>query len=62
MILQRPDEIIIAAAKVGGIYANKTYPADLRYENLQIQNNLIHMAHINNVQKLIGWNWNRRDN
>ena len=53
MILQRPDEIIIAAAKVGGIYANNTYPADFIYENLQIQNNLIHMAHINNVQKLL---------
>ncbi|MDC6451819.1 GDP-L-fucose synthase [Alphaproteobacteria bacterium] len=53
MILERPDEVIIAAAKVGGIYANQTYPADFIYENLQIQTNIIHMSHIHNVQKLL---------
>ena len=49
----RPDEIILAAAKVGGIHANNTYPAEFIYQNLQIQNNVIHAAHINNVQKLL---------
>ena len=53
MNLERPDEVIIAAAKVGGIHANNSYPADFIYENLQIQTNIIHMAHINNVQKLL---------
>ena len=53
MNLERPDEVIIAAAKVGGIHANNAYPADFIYENLQIQTNIIHMAHINNVQKLL---------
>ncbi len=50
---EKPDEIIIAAAKVGGILANKTLPAEFIYQNLQIQNNLIHSAHLNNVQKLL---------
>ena len=49
----RPDEIILAAAKVGGIHANNTYPAEFIYQNLQIQNNVIHAAHINDVQKLL---------
>lgn len=53
MKLVKPDEVILAAAKVGGIYANNTYPADFIYQNLQIQNNVIHYAHINNVQKLL---------
>ena len=43
---ERPDEIIIAAAKVGGIYANNKYPAEFIYQNLQIQNNVIHSAHL----------------
>lgn len=47
------DEIIIAAAKVGGIYANNTYPAEFIYQNLQIQNNIIHAAHLNEVNKLL---------
>ena len=50
---EKPDEVILAAAKVGGIHANNTYPADFIYENLQIQNNTIHASHINNVQKLL---------
>lgn len=49
----KPDEIIIAAAKVGGIHANNTYPAEFIYQNLQIQNNVIHSAHINDVQKIL---------
>ena len=50
---EKPDEVILAAAKVGGIHANNTYPAEFIYENLQIQNNVIHAAHINDVQKLL---------
>ena len=50
---ERPDEVIIAAAKVGGIHANSTYPADFIYQNLQIQINLIHYSHIQNVEKLL---------
>ena len=53
MQAEKPDEIILAAAKVGGIYANNTYPAEFIYQNLQIQNNVIHAAHINDVQKLL---------
>ena len=50
---EKPDEVILAAAKVGGIYANNTYPAEFIYENLQIQNNIIHASHMNDVQKLL---------
>jgi nucleoside-diphosphate-sugar epimerase len=50
---EKPDEVILAAAKVGGIHANNTYPAEYIYQNLQIQNNVIHAAHLNNVQKLL---------
>ena len=53
MELEKPDEVILAAAKVGGIQANNTYPAHFIYENLQIQNNVIHAAHVNDVQKLL---------
>ena len=53
MTIAKPDEVILAAAKVGGIYANNTYPAEFIYQNLQIQNNVIHAAHINDVQKLL---------
>lgn len=49
----KPDEIILAAAKVGGIYANNAYPAEFIYQNLQIQNNVINAAHLNDVQKLL---------
>ena len=42
---ERPDEVIIAAAKVGGIQANNTFPADFIYQNLQIQTNVIYAAH-----------------
>jgi len=50
---EKPAEVIIAAAKVGGIYANSTFPADFIYENLQIQNNIIHSAHISDIQKIL---------
>lgn len=47
------DQVYLAAAKVGGIVANNTYPAQFIYENLTIQNNIIHAAHENNVQHLL---------
>lgn len=50
---EKPEEIILAAAKVGGIHSNNNYPAEFIYQNLQIQNNVIHAAHINDVQKLL---------
>jgi len=50
---ENPDQIYLAAAKVGGIYANNTYPADFIYNNLMIQANIIHAAHQNNIQKLL---------
>ena len=50
---EKPDEVILAAAKVGGIHANNTYPAEFIYQNLQIQNNVINAAHQNDVQKLL---------
>lgn len=50
---QQIDEVYLAAAKVGGIYANNAYPADFIYENLMIEANIIHSAHKNNVQKLL---------
>ena len=53
MYAKKPDEIILAAAKVGGIHANNTYPAEFIYENLQVQNNVIHAAHLNDVEKLL---------
>ena len=45
--------VYIAAAKVGGIYANNTFPAEFIYQNLMIQCNLIHSAHLSGVQKLL---------
>ena len=49
----RPETVILAAAKVGGIYANNTYRADFIYNNLQIQNNIIHFSHVFGVKKLL---------
>ena len=49
----KPDVIVIAAAKVGGIHANNTYPADFIYQNLMIACNLIHAAHQTDVEKLL---------
>lgn len=48
----KPDIVILAAAKVGGIQANIDYPADFLYINLQIQNNIIHNSYLHNVQKI----------
>jgi GDP-L-fucose synthase len=50
---EKPDYVINAAAKVGGIIANNTYRAEFIYENLMIQNNLIHGAHISGVKKFL---------
>lgn len=47
------DEVYLAAAKVGGIYANNTYPAEFIYENLMMECNVIHAAHLAGVQKLL---------
>ncbi|WP_151764718.1 GDP-L-fucose synthase [Acinetobacter soli] len=47
------DQVYLAAAKVGGIHANNEYPADFIYQNLMIEANVIHAAHLNNVQKLM---------
>ena len=49
----KPDVVIDAAAKVGGIHANNIYPADFIYQNLQIQNNIIHSAYKHGVKKLV---------
>lgn len=50
---EKPDYVFLAAAKVGGILANNTFRADFIYENLAIQNNVIHFAHENKVKKLM---------
>lgn len=47
------DQVYLAAAKVGGIHANNEYPADFIYQNLMIEANVIHAAHVNGVQKLM---------
>lgn len=53
MAQNKPDAIFVAAAKVGGILANDTYPADFLYENLMIEANIIHAAHEQSVEKLL---------
>ena len=50
---ERPDQIYLAAAKVGGIHANNTYPAEFIYQNLMIEANAIHAAWKHGVQKLL---------
>jgi GDP-L-fucose synthase len=50
---ERPDQVYLAAAKVGGIHANNTYPAEFIYENLMVQANVIHAAWKNGVSKLL---------
>ncbi len=50
---EKPDYVFLAAAKVGGIVANNTYRADFLYENLMIQNNVIHNSYLNGVKKLM---------
>lgn len=50
---EKPEYVFLAAAKVGGIIANNTYRADFIYENIAIQSNIIHQAHVNEVKKLL---------
>jgi GDP-L-fucose synthase len=50
---EKPDYVFLAAAKVGGIYANNTYPADFIYSNMCIQTNIIHSAYIFRTKKLL---------
>lgn len=50
---EKPEYVFLAAAKVGGIMANNTYRADFLYENLMIQNNVIHASYLNKVKKLM---------
>ena len=52
-IKERPEYVILAAAKVGGIFANNTCRADFIYENIMIQNNVIHQSYLNGVKKLL---------
>ena len=50
---EKPDQVYLAAAKVGGIHANNTYPAEFIYDNLMVQSNVIHQAFLNGVKKLL---------
>lgn len=50
---EKPEYVFLAAAKVGGILANSSYRGEFIYENLQIQNNIIHYSYLNNVKKLL---------
>lgn len=50
---EKPDQVYLAAAKVGGIHANNTFPAEFIYENLMVQNNVIHQAFVNGIKKLL---------
>jgi GDP-L-fucose synthase len=51
--IEKPEYVFLAAAKVGGIVANNTYPAEFIYNNLMIQTNIIHSAHLTGVKKLL---------
>lgn len=50
---EQPEYVFLAAAKVGGIFANNTYKADFLYDNLMIQNNVIHQSYLHKVKKLL---------
>jgi len=52
-VKEKPEYVILAAAKVGGIVANNTYRADFIYENIMIQNNVIHQSYLHGVKKLL---------
>ena len=52
-IKEKPEYVILAAAKVGGIVANNTYRADFIYENMMIQNNVIHQSYLHGIKKLL---------
>jgi GDP-L-fucose synthase len=51
--IERPDQVYLAAAKVGGIYANNTFPAEFIYQNLMMEANVIHQAFVSGVKKLL---------
>lgn len=51
--IEKPDYVFLAAAKVGGIMANSTYKGEFLYDNLMIQSNVIHAAHLNGIKKLM---------
>ena len=53
MQAERPDVVILAAAKVGGIHANNAYPAQFIYENIMMEANVVHQAHLADVQRLL---------
>jgi len=53
MQAEKPDVVILAAAKVGGIWANNTYPAEFIYENLMIESNIVHQAYRSGVKRLL---------
>ena len=53
MNAEKPNVVILAAAKVGGIHANNTYPAEFIYENLMMECNVIHQAYLAGVQRLL---------
>ena len=53
MMKNRPDVVVLTAAKVGGIHANNTYPVDFLYQNLMIEANVIHAAHLADVPRLL---------
>ena len=50
---EKPDQVYLAAAKVGGIHANNSYPGEFIYDNLMVQNNVIHQAFVSGVKKLL---------
>ena len=50
---EKPDQVYLAAARVGGIYANNTFPAEFIYDNLMVQGNVIHQAFLNGVKQLL---------
>jgi GDP-L-fucose synthase len=50
---EKPEYIFLAAVRVGGIYANSTYKADFIYQNIQVQNNVIHQSYVHGVKKLL---------
>jgi GDP-L-fucose synthase len=50
---EKPDHVYLAAARVGGIHANNTFPAEFIYDNLMVQNNVIHQAFVSGVKKLL---------
>ena len=52
---EKPDQVYLAAAKVGGIHANNTYPAEFIYQNLMMEANVIHQAFANGAKKLLFW-------